>query len=122
MSRRDGTRWSGTTTPRRRSPISAWMPSHIGRGLGRWMLSAAIDHAWAVGRERIWLHTCTLDHAAAFHLSRSRLQDIPAGDVRDRGLNSAGDLSCRQSREPKTLPRIPSPPSTRLGAWRLSMN
>jgi ribosomal protein S18 acetylase RimI-like enzyme len=43
------------------------MPAAIGRGLGRALLTAAIDRAW--NREpappRIWLHTCTLDHPAA---------------------------------------------------------
>lgn len=43
------------------------MPAAIGRGLGRALLTAAIDRAW--DREpvpsRVWLHTCTLDHPAA---------------------------------------------------------
>ncbi|MGQ0539819.1 MAG: GNAT family N-acetyltransferase [Gemmatimonadaceae bacterium] len=36
-----------------------------GRGLGRSLLQAAVAAAWAAGSERIWLHTCTLDHPAA---------------------------------------------------------
>ena len=41
------------------------MPHAIGRGLGRWLLAEAIAEAWSSGPERVWLHTCTLDHPAA---------------------------------------------------------
>jgi len=36
-----------------------------GRGLGKHMLTAAAEIAWAVGTTRLWLHTCTLDDEAA---------------------------------------------------------
>ena len=38
---------------------------HIGRGLGKFLLTRAVQEAWALGATRIWLHTCTLDHASA---------------------------------------------------------
>jgi GNAT superfamily N-acetyltransferase len=41
------------------------MPSFIGRGLGKAMLSEAANRAWALGASRVWLHTCTLDDPAA---------------------------------------------------------
>ena len=41
------------------------MPTFIGRGLGKAMLSEAANRAWALGASRVWLHTCTLDDAAA---------------------------------------------------------
>jgi GNAT superfamily N-acetyltransferase len=41
------------------------LPGHIGRGLGRQMLTAAIERAWETGTERLWLHTCSLDSPAA---------------------------------------------------------
>jgi GNAT superfamily N-acetyltransferase len=42
------------------------IPSAAGRGLGRWFLSWAIDHAWRErSLTRLWLHTCTLDSSAA---------------------------------------------------------
>jgi hypothetical protein len=28
-------------------------------------LTLAAEQAWALGAKRVWLHTCTLDHAAA---------------------------------------------------------
>ena len=38
----------------------------IGRGAGRWFLRAMIDRSWAgPGTERVWLHTCELDHPGA---------------------------------------------------------
>jgi GNAT superfamily N-acetyltransferase len=37
----------------------------IGRGLGKWFLQWAIDKAWSYHPKRFWLHTCSLDHAAA---------------------------------------------------------
>ncbi|HXE58764.1 MAG TPA: GNAT family N-acetyltransferase [Gemmatimonadales bacterium] len=41
------------------------LPDFVGRGLGRLLLEAAIDRAWAMRPTRVWLHTCTLDHPAA---------------------------------------------------------
>jgi GNAT superfamily N-acetyltransferase len=40
-------------------------PPYIGRGLGKFLLTRAVEEAWALGASRIWLHTCTLDHASA---------------------------------------------------------
>ncbi len=37
----------------------------IGQGLGKWFLQYMIDKAWSYQPHRFWLHTCTLDHAAA---------------------------------------------------------
>jgi len=41
------------------------MPQFIGRGLGKHLLSCAVEQAWTDGANRVWLHTCTLDDAAA---------------------------------------------------------
>ncbi len=37
----------------------------FGKGLGRYWLNWTIHQAWSHGIERLWLHTCTLDHAQA---------------------------------------------------------
>jgi GNAT superfamily N-acetyltransferase len=37
----------------------------IGRGLGGWLLTGAVEAAWAGRPTRVWLHTCTLDHPNA---------------------------------------------------------
>lgn len=36
----------------------------FGRGLGKHMLSCAVETAWEIGASRVWLHTCTLDSPA----------------------------------------------------------
>jgi GNAT superfamily N-acetyltransferase len=41
------------------------MPQFIGRGLGKHLLSCAVDQAWKDRAQRVWLHTCTLDDPAA---------------------------------------------------------
>jgi len=48
------------------------MPQFIGRGLGKHLLTCAVEQAWADGANRVWLHTCTLDDPAALpnYLSR----------------------------------------------------
>ncbi|MBI1722570.1 MAG: GNAT family N-acetyltransferase [Gemmatimonadetes bacterium] len=37
----------------------------VGRGLGKHMLTCAVDRAWELGATRVWLHTCTLDSRVA---------------------------------------------------------
>jgi GNAT superfamily N-acetyltransferase len=44
----------------------------IGKKLGGYLLTVALDQAWAMGAQRVWVHTCTLDHAAALANYRSR--------------------------------------------------
>lgn len=42
------------------------LPEGVGRGLGRWWLSAVLRHAWSLpGSTRVWVHTCDLDAPAA---------------------------------------------------------
>jgi GNAT superfamily N-acetyltransferase len=40
-------------------------PPFIGRGLGGYLLTRAVEEAWHSGATRVWLHTCTLDGPAA---------------------------------------------------------
>ena len=40
-------------------------PDFIGRGLGGALLTDALRRAWAWDAQRVWLHTCTLDHPSA---------------------------------------------------------
>jgi GNAT superfamily N-acetyltransferase len=37
----------------------------LGHGLGKHLLSLAVERAWMDGTNRVWLHTCTLDDPAA---------------------------------------------------------
>ena len=41
------------------------LPQFFGRGLGGPLLTRAVQCAWAMGAERVWVHTCTLDHPFA---------------------------------------------------------
>jgi GNAT superfamily N-acetyltransferase len=41
------------------------LPEFVGQGLGKRLLSAAVEQAWSSGARRVWLHTCTLDSPAA---------------------------------------------------------
>jgi GNAT superfamily N-acetyltransferase len=36
-------------------------PNFIGRGLGKALLTRAVEEAWRFGANKVWLHTCTLD-------------------------------------------------------------
>ena len=41
-------------------------PDYIGKGLGGYLLTHAIESAWNLsGTQRVWLHTCSLDHKGA---------------------------------------------------------
>ncbi len=40
-------------------------PKFIGRGFGGALLTHALEEAWRMRPNRVWLHTCTLDHPAA---------------------------------------------------------
>ncbi len=45
----------------------------IGKGFGRYLLSNALQSAWAWDNpERVWVHTCTLDHPGALSNYRAR--------------------------------------------------
>lgn len=43
------------------------LPRFVGQGLGGYLLTQAVSRAWQLTPEirRVWVHTCTLDHAGA---------------------------------------------------------
>ena len=41
------------------------LPAFTVRGLGRYLLDAAVTRAWALGASRVWVHTSSLDHPTA---------------------------------------------------------
>jgi len=43
------------------------LPQFIGMGLGGFLLSEAIRLAWEREPQRVWVHTCTLDHKYALN-------------------------------------------------------
>jgi GNAT superfamily N-acetyltransferase len=48
------------------------LPGFTGQGIGAHLLSGAIDRAWQLNADRVWLHTCTLDHPVALANYRAR--------------------------------------------------
>ncbi|MEM1140774.1 MAG: GNAT family N-acetyltransferase [Pseudomonadota bacterium] len=46
------------------------IPTAIGRGWGRFLLTHAMDTAYGIGAKRLHLQTCTLDHPTALGLYR----------------------------------------------------
>ncbi|MFI5008095.1 MAG: GNAT family N-acetyltransferase [Solirubrobacterales bacterium] len=48
------------------------LPEFLGRGLGKHLLTAAVEAAWSLAAARVWLHTCTLDDPAALPNYRKR--------------------------------------------------
>lgn len=61
-------------------------PPFHGRGLGKHLLSAAIERGWQDGARRLWVHTCNLDAPAAldnyqkrgFMIYRTTEEPMPA--------------------------------------------
>jgi GNAT superfamily N-acetyltransferase len=63
------------------------LPSYTGQGLGGHLLTLATERAWDRGADRVWLHTCSLDHPGAmgnyqargFRLYRAEVEseDLP---------------------------------------------
>jgi GNAT superfamily N-acetyltransferase len=51
------------------------LPEFKGHGLGKYLLTVAVERAWTSGARRVWLHTCTLDDPAALpnYISRGFL-------------------------------------------------
>jgi len=47
-------------------------PPFTGRGLGKHLLSAAIEQGWQDGARRLWVHTCNLDAPAALDNYKKR--------------------------------------------------
>ena len=48
------------------------LPEYVGRGMGGLFLSKAIECAWEMGANRIWLGTCSHDHPRALENYKAR--------------------------------------------------
>jgi GNAT superfamily N-acetyltransferase len=73
------------------------LPAFIGRGWGKYLLTRATQAAWELGPNRVWLHTCTLDHPSAlpnylkrgFRPVRTEVYTI-GGEEEKRGSGEGG--------------------------------
>jgi GNAT superfamily N-acetyltransferase len=64
-------------------------PEFIGRKLGGWLLTRTLEQAWALGAQRVWVHTCSLDHPFALANYQARgmtvyKEETVMKDVADR--------------------------------------
>mgnify|MGYP001806892039 CR=1 FL=1 len=48
------------------------VPELAGQGHGRWLMAEAFGRAWRSGIDRVWVHTCTLDHPSALNFYRAQ--------------------------------------------------
>jgi len=48
------------------------IPELAGRQYGRWMMAQVMTLAWRRGIERVWVHSCTLDHPSALGFYRAQ--------------------------------------------------
>ena len=48
------------------------VPELAGQGHGRWLMAETLARAWTKSVERVWLHTCTLDHPGALGFYRAQ--------------------------------------------------
>jgi len=78
------------------------VPELAGQGHGRWLMAETLARAWAKGVERVWLHTCTLDHPAA--LGFYRAQGFTAIG---RTIETFADPRASGLLPPDTAPQIP---------------
>ena len=46
------------------------VPELAGKGHGGWLMAQALSLGWRKGIERMWVHTCTLDHPGALSFYR----------------------------------------------------
>ncbi|BCI72282.1 acetyltransferase family protein [Sphingomonas sp. S17] len=68
------------------------IPELAGQGHGGWLIAQALMRAWTTQVDRVWVHTCTLDHPAALNFYRKQgfeavsraIETFP--DPRDLGI------------------------------------
>lgn len=62
-------------------------PDFIGKGYGGYLLSEAIHSAWQwQGTQRVWVHTCTLDHPSALQNYQSRGMKIYKRETEEQDI------------------------------------
>ncbi len=65
------------------------IPDFIGMGFGGYLLSQAIKKAWEWGKpEKVWVHTCTLDHPNALQNYQARGFEIFRTETRNHPVTS----------------------------------
>jgi len=52
------------------------LPRFTGQGLGPYLLTVAVERAWAMGAQRVWAHTCSIDHPGALAMYQKHGFDL----------------------------------------------
>ncbi len=60
------------------------LPAFIGRGLGGYLLTKAVERGWELGAARVTLNTCSLDHPSALAAYEARGFRIIREEAEDR--------------------------------------
>lgn len=80
----------------------ALVPELAGQGFGRWLMAETLARAWTKGIERVWLHTCTLDHPSALNFYRAQ-----GFTAIKRTIETFADPRITGHLPPETAPQIP---------------
>lgn len=64
-------------------------PQFIGRKLGGWLLTRTLEQGWAFGAQRVWVHTCSLDHPAALANYQARGMTVFKEETATKALGPA---------------------------------
>jgi GNAT superfamily N-acetyltransferase len=78
------------------------IPELTGKGHGRWLMALALAHGWRAGTERLWVHTCTLDHPSALNFYRAS-GFVPI----KRTIETFVDPRTNSMLPPESAPQIP---------------
>ena len=86
------------------------IPEFIGRGLGPFLLRAAIDRAWSRPIRRLWVHTRSLrPPEGARPLPAGRVCRLRPADAALRGPARAGHSAARSAQSPAAAARLTVP-------------
>jgi GNAT superfamily N-acetyltransferase len=86
----------------------ALVPELTGQGHGKWLMGQALGLAWRPGIDRVWVHTCTLDHPTALGFYQ-RHGFVPY----KRTVETFADPRLGGTLDPEAAPHVPL-----LGALR----
>jgi GNAT superfamily N-acetyltransferase len=78
------------------------IPELAGQGHGRWLMAEAMARGWAKGIDRLWVHTCTLDHPSALGFYRAS-----GFTAISRTIETFPDPRATGILPPETAPQIP---------------
>ena len=78
------------------------IPELAGQGHGRWLMAEALTRGWVKSVERLWVHTCTLDHPSALGFYRASGFTAVA-----RTIETFPDPRAIGILPPETAPQIP---------------